>query len=79
MEVCKREEINYELENYYENIFTEINEVCSDYETLEIGIEVIKLAKERLNSDLDNESIRNEYNKLGAIIKELEDIKNNYV
>lgn len=79
MEICKREKIDYELENYYENIFTEINDTCSDYETLEIGIEIIKIAKERLNSDLDNESIKNEYNKLGAIIKELEEIKNNYV
>lgn len=79
MEICKREEIDYKLEEYYDNIFTEINEVCSDYETLEIGIEIIKIAKERLNSDLDNESIRNEYNKLGAIIKELEEIKTNYV
>lgn len=79
MEICKREELDYKLEEYYDNIFTEINEVCSDYETLEIGIEIIKIAKERLNSDLDNESIKNEYNKLGAIIKELEEIKNNYV
>ena len=79
MKICKREEIDYKLEEYYDNIFTEINEVCSDYETLEIGIEIIKIAKERLNSDLNKESIRNEYNKLGAIIKELEEIKTNYV
>lgn len=79
MKICKREEIDYKLEEYYSNIFIEINEVCSDYETLEIGIEIIKIAKERLNSDLDNELIREEYNKLGKIIEQLEEIKNNYV
>lgn len=71
--------MDYKLQKYYENIFTEIHESISDYETLEIGIEIIKIARERLNGDLNNKAIRTEYKRLGAIIRELEEIINNYV
>lgn len=79
MEVCKQEDMNWQLQKYYKNIFTEINETIDDFETLKIGIEIIKIAKERLNSDLYAYNIFQEYNKLGKIIEELEEIKNNYV
>lgn len=73
------ENFDYKLQQYYGTIFTEVNDYINDYETLEIGIEIIKIAKERLNSDLNNESIMKEYQRLGEIIKELEEMKNNYV
>lgn len=72
------ETFNYKLQDYFRNIFEEIHETINDYETLEIGIEIIKIAKERLNSDLNNKEIKKEYEKLKTIIKELEDVKNNY-
>ena len=36
-------EMNRDLQEYFENIFTEISENCSDSDTLEIGIELIKM------------------------------------
>ena len=70
---------DYKLHRYFDNIFTEITENVNDYETLLIGVEIIKLATQRLNSDLDNEEIKKEYDKLILIIKELEEIIDNYV
>lgn len=70
---------NQKLEDYYFNIFQEIHETINDYETLQIGIEILKIAMQRLDSDLDNKDIEKEYKKLGYIIKELEEIEKNYV
>ena len=70
---------DYTLQKEFFNIFNEINESVNDYDTLLIGIEIIKIATERLNSDLDNENIKKEYNKLKNIISELEEIKDNYI
>lgn len=47
----------------------------NDFETLRLGIEILKLAKERLNNDLEN---LEEYNKLNNIIEDLEKILKNY-
>ena len=70
---------NRKLEDYYFNIFQEIHETMSDYDTLQLGIEILKIAMQRLDSDLDNEKIKKEYMKLGYIIRELEEIEKNYV
>lgn len=70
---------NTKLEDYYFNIFQEIHEEINDYETLQMGIEILKIAMQRLDSDLDNEKIKKEYMKLGYIIRELEEIEKNYV
>ena len=67
------------FQRYYENIFTEINEVCSDYDALEIGTEIIKIARDRLDKDLNDDEIRKEYLKLNEIVGYLEEIKENYV
>lgn len=45
---------------------------------LRLGIEILKLAKERLNNDLENLEILEEYNKLNNIIEDLEKILKNY-
>lgn len=70
---------NHNLEKYYYNIFEPIHGVINDYETLQIGIEILKIAMQRLDSDLNNKKIAKEYQKLGYIIKELEEIEKNYV
>ena len=51
----------------------------SDYDMLRIATELLIDATERLNSDLDDEKIMQEYNKLVEIILELQDIIKNYV
>ncbi|MBQ6630723.1 MAG: hypothetical protein IJH55_01135 [Romboutsia sp.] len=70
---------DYGYQMYYDNIFTEINEICSDYDVLLIGTEMIKIARDRLNGDLNNNEIEKEYLKLNEIVGSLEEIKNNYV
>ena len=70
---------NIKLQEYYKDIFRPINEICSDYDTLVIGTEIVKIAKNRLDSDLNNEEIKKEYDKLCEITKELNEIINNYV
>lgn len=66
-----------ELRNYYSDIFDK-GEICSDKEWLEIGIEIIKESAGRLDSDLDNDTTRYDYNQLVAISRQLENIYANY-
>ena len=40
---------------------------------------MIKIARDRLNGDLNNNEIEKEYLKLNEIVGSLEEIKNNYV
>lgn len=67
------------IKEYYSNIFTTISEIVNDFETLQIGINILEIARDRLDNDLDNEKIKEEYDKLNKIIKELKDIEENYV
>lgn len=60
-------------------ILDDINECCDDKETLKIGIAIIKEARSRLIFDLDNVKIKSEYDKLGNILTELDEILENYV
>ena len=69
---------DYELINYYSNIFTELRDAVGDRELLEIGTEIIKQSAQRLDGDLDNDVIREDYNQLVAISKNLENILDNY-
>ena len=69
---------DYTLEKYYGGIFDMIHNVIDDYNTLKIGIEILKIAMQRLDSDLENKEIKKEYQKLGYIIRELEEIEKNY-
>lgn len=66
------------LQKYYNEIF-EIIDRIGDFETLSIGIEILKIARNRLDKDLDSDYIRNEYNEIGKIINKLEKILDNYM
>lgn len=66
------------LQKYYNEIF-EIIDRIGDFETLSIGIEILKIARNRLDKDLDSDYIRNEYNELGKVINKLEKILDRYI
>ena len=68
-----------QLERYYDSIFDTIHDTMDDREVLKVGIEVLKIAMSRLDGDLDNKDIKKEYQKLGYIIRELEEIEEDYV
>lgn len=70
---------NMLLERYYESIFDTIHDTMDDREVLKVAIEVLKIAMARLDGDLDNKDIKKEYQKLGYIIMELEEIEEDYV
>lgn len=62
-----------------EEMFNYINHELNDYDTLVLGAKIIEIAKNRLDSDLSNEKIKQEYLKLDNITKELYKIIENYV
>ena len=68
-----------QLERYYNSIFDTIHDTMDDREVLNVAIEVLKIAMCRLDSDLNNKDIKKEYQKLGYIIRELEEIEEDYV
>lgn len=70
---------NMQLERYYESIFDTIHDTMDDREVLKVAIEVLKIAMARLDGDLNNKDIKKEYQKLGYIIRELEEIEEDYV
>lgn len=72
-------EFNYKIQTYYKDIFEPIKEYVDDYDTLLIAIELLKIASGRLENDLNDISINDEYKRFLTIIKELEDIKDNYI
>lgn len=69
---------NKYLQKYYNEIF-EIIDRIGDFETLSIGIEILKIARNRLDKDLEIDYIKKEYNELGKIINKLEKISNTYI
>ena len=70
---------DYGFENYHEDIFNIVHEIMDDHEVLKLGIEIIKIATGRLDSDLNNKEILKEYILLRDIIDRLEKIDKNYV
>lgn len=60
-------------------ILETIEEYYNDYDTLCLAIDILKIATNRLDKDLENLQINKEYNNLQKIIKKLETIKENYV
>jgi len=54
-------------------------ENISDYDLLRLATELLRLATQRLDSDLNNKEINEEYIKLKFIIEQLEQITKNYV
>lgn len=75
----KRIEEDKNLQWQYKDIFSEVHEVLSDKDVLELGTEIIKVARDRLTGDLSYEPIKNEYLKLNDIVNKLQDIINDYV
>jgi len=72
-------DFNMSLERYYESLFDTVHDTMDDREVLKVGIEVLKIAMSRLDGDLDKKDIKKEYQKLGYIIRELEEIEEDYV
>jgi len=62
-------------ENMLQNLCNEIN----DFDMLRLAIELLRFATARLDSDLNDKKINEEYIKLNFIIEQLERIKNTYV
>ena len=63
----------------YENIINDIEENFNDYDTLVIGKIIIEKAMNRLENDINNKEIKEEYIKLKNIVKQLQEIIENYV
>lgn len=72
-------EFNYKIQTYYKDLFEFIKECVNDYDVLLIAIELLKIASGRLENDINDISINEEYKRFLTIIKELEDIKDNYI
>lgn len=70
-----RETYEYAATTPFYNIIDNIN----DYDMLRLGTEILRLATDRLNSDLNNPDIKREYNRLTTIILMLERIIKDYV
>jgi hypothetical protein len=51
----------------------------SDYDLFRLAIQLLKDSGNRLDGDLNNIKILEEYNKIKDIVEKLEDIKDNYV
>lgn len=63
----------------YENIINDIEENFNDYDILVVGKIIIEKAMSRLENDINNKEIRKEYIKLKNIVKQLQEIIENYV
>lgn len=63
----------------YKDIFSEVHEVLNDKEVLELGTELIKVARDRLTGDLNREEIKKEYLELNDIVNQLNAIIKYYV
>lgn len=63
----------------YENIINDIEENFNDYDILVVGKIIIEKAMNRLENDINNKEIRKEYIKLKNIVKQLQEIIENYV
>ena len=72
-------EFNYKIQTYYKDIFEFIKEYVNDYDVLLIAIELLKIASGRLENDINDISINEEYKRFLTIIKELEDITDTYI
>lgn len=75
---------DYDIRNTFDDImgkdmFFTLDNTISDYDLIRLATELLRFESDRLDSDLNDEKILNEYNKINNIVKELEDIINNYV
>lgn len=65
-------------QDYHNNIFNEIHEAMSDRDCLELAIEILKIARDRLDGDLENEYIKLEYYSINNTINQLDTINQLY-
>lgn len=63
----------------YENIINDIEENFNDYDILVVGKIIIEKAMNRLENDINNKEIKKEYIKLKNIVKQLQEIIENYI
>ena len=69
---------DYKLQKEFGNIFEDIKENVNDYDTLLVGTEIIKIATERLNGDLNNPIIASKYEELHKILEQLKNFNKKY-
>lgn len=75
---------DYDIREIYDDILGNdtLHNLCeniSDYDLLRLAVEFLRLATQRLDSDLNNNEIYEEYLNLKFIIKSLEEIVKEYV
>lgn len=75
---------DYDIRKTFDDILGKgmLEQLCeniSDYDELRLAVEFLKFATNRLDNDLDNKKINEEYTKLKFIIEQLEKIIQEYV
>lgn len=75
---------DYDIRKTFDDILGQgmLEQLCeniSDYDELRLAVEILKFATSRLDNDLDNKKINEEYIKLKFIIEQLEKIIQEYV
>lgn len=75
---------DYDIRKTFDDILGQgmLEQLCeniSDYDQLRLAVEILKFATNRLDNDLDNKKINEEYIKLKFIIEQLEKIIQEYV
>jgi hypothetical protein len=70
--------VNNTVKEDFAEIFRDVEENANDFETLNISFEILKIARDRLDKDLNDKEINAEYTKLNDIIKQLGNIINSY-
>ena len=79
----KMNKYDYDIRNTFDNIvgkdmFFNLDNAISDYDLIRLATELIRFEKDRLASDLSYDKIYEEYIRLDVIIKQLENIIENY-
>lgn len=70
---------DFKIRKEHLDLFYDLAENISDYDMLRLGTEIIRIGASRLDGDLNNKEIYEEYIKLKYIIEQLENIIKNYV
>ena len=59
------------IDTYIKDMFETLHNTTSDYDVLELGTEILKIARDRLNGDLEDKEIYYEYRQLDDIVYRL--------
>ena len=65
--------------SYQDSILYELDEGASDYDLVVIAKDIVTMAADRLDADLNDTAIKEEYDKLKKIANELDTVIKNYV